>query len=43
MELQVAIGTLLARYGDLRLAAEEEIPWRQGSILRGPSALLVSW
>ena len=43
MELQVALGTLLRRFPGLRLAAEDEIPWRQGSILRGPSALMVAW
>ncbi|WP_239396339.1 cytochrome P450 [Frankia sp. CiP3] len=43
MELQVAVGTLLRRFPDLRLADPERIPWREGSILRGPSALLVAW
>ena len=43
MELQVALGTVLQRYPGLRLAAPEEIPWRAGSILRGPSALMVAW
>ncbi|MCP2241552.1 cytochrome P450 [Lentzea aerocolonigenes] len=43
MELQVAIGTLLRRLPGLRLVAEDELPWRSGSILRGPSSLLVTW
>jgi cytochrome P450 len=43
MELQVAIGTLLRRFPGLRLVAEDELPWRAGSILRGPSSLLVTW
>jgi cytochrome P450 len=43
MELQVAIGTLLRRFPGLRLVAEHELPWRSGSILRGPSSLLVTW
>lgn len=44
MELQVVIGSLLERYPDLRLAVPvEEVPWRQGSILRGPAELRVVW
>ncbi|WP_411144480.1 cytochrome P450 [Streptomyces sp. x-80] len=44
MELQVAIGTLLNRFPDLRLAVpEDEIDWNTGSIWRYPTALPVAW
>ena len=43
MELQVALGTLLRRFPELRLADVDSIPWREGSILRGPSSLVVAW
>jgi nocardicin N-oxygenase len=43
MELRVAIGTLLRRFPTLHLAEPDRIPWRDGSILRGPSALAVAW
>ncbi|UQA90929.1 cytochrome P450 [Streptomyces halobius] len=44
MELQVAIGTLLRRFPELRLAVpEDEIDWNTGSIWRYPLALPVAW
>ncbi|GGY08481.1 cytochrome P450 [Streptomyces hiroshimensis] len=44
MELQVAIGTLLARFPELRLAVPaEEVRWNTGSIWRFPLALPVAW
>ncbi|MCQ8772329.1 cytochrome P450 [Streptomyces telluris] len=44
MELQVAIGTLLTRFPDLRLAVPaEEVRWNTGSIWRFPLALPVAW
>ncbi|MCF3100480.1 cytochrome P450 [Streptomyces roseoverticillatus] len=44
MELQVAIGTLLARFPALRLAVPaEEVRWNTGSIWRFPLALPVAW
>jgi cytochrome P450 len=41
MELQVALGALLARFPGLRLA-EAEIEWKKGG-LRGPVRLPVTW
>ncbi|GLZ34057.1 cytochrome P450 [Lentzea sp. NBRC 105346] len=41
MELQVAIGTLLRRFPGLRLA--EPVEFRQGTLVRGPRRLLVTW
>ncbi|MGK5728369.1 cytochrome P450 [Streptomyces sp. URMC 124] len=44
MELQVAIGALLARFPELRLAVPaEEVRWNTGSIWRFPLALPVAW
>ncbi|MGK5632671.1 cytochrome P450 [Streptomyces sp. URMC 123] len=44
MELQVAVGTLLSRFPELRLAVpKEEIDWNSGSIWRFPQALPVAW
>jgi cytochrome P450 len=43
MELQVAIGSLLREFPDLRLVDPDALPWRAGSILRGPGALPVTW
>ncbi|MEU8549725.1 cytochrome P450 [Streptomyces roseoverticillatus] len=44
MELQVAIGALLARFPALRLAVPaEEVRWNTGSIWRFPLALPVAW
>ncbi len=44
MELQVGLATLLRRLPELRLATvEEEIPWKRGLSVRGPSALPVTW
>ncbi|MEV5314040.1 cytochrome P450 [Streptomyces sp. NPDC052610] len=43
-ELQVALGTLLERFPDLRLAKPaEEIRWNKTSIWRYPLALPVTW
>ncbi|WP_062216204.1 cytochrome P450 [Streptomyces sp. NBRC 109706] len=44
MELQVVTGTLFRRFPELRLAVPaEEVPWREGAILRGPIRLPVTW
>ena len=44
MELQIALATLLARFPDLRIAVpEEEIPWKAGTLIRGPRRLPVTW
>jgi cytochrome P450 len=44
MELQVAIGSLVARLPGLRLAADPAgLSWRTGSIQRGPASLPVTW
>ncbi|WP_346095713.1 cytochrome P450 [Streptomyces olivaceiscleroticus] len=44
MTLQTAIGTLLSRFPDLRLAVPaEEVQWNTVSIWRYPLALPVSW
>lgn len=44
MELQVALGTLLERFPDLRLAVpEEELEWKSGQLARGLKALPVAW
>jgi cytochrome P450 len=42
MELQVAIGSLAARFPDLRLAvAPDDVPWKVGSAVWGLAALPV--
>ncbi|HEX5200097.1 MAG TPA: cytochrome P450 [Actinoplanes sp.] len=44
MEMQVAIGTLVARVPGLRLAADpDRLDWRTDSIQRGPHHLPVAW
>jgi nocardicin N-oxygenase len=44
VELQEAFDGLLQRFPTLRLAvAPEQVPWKQGLLVRGPSALPVSW
>ncbi|WP_019074881.1 cytochrome P450 [Streptomyces hokutonensis] len=44
VELQLALGTLARRLPNLRLAeAPADVPWRRDKIVRGPSALLVTW
>ncbi|MFF5010798.1 cytochrome P450 [Streptomyces phaeochromogenes] len=44
LEMQIAIGTLLDRFPRLELAIDEEnIPWRDSLLLRGPTALPLSW
>jgi cytochrome P450 len=44
VELQVAIGTLLARFPDLDLAvAPEDVPWLAGRRQRGPEVLPLQW
>ncbi|MEV5507608.1 cytochrome P450 [Streptomyces orinoci] len=44
MELQIAIGTLLRRFPELRLAVPpEEVEWNTVSIWRYPLALPVAW
>lgn len=43
-ELQVALGSLLRRFPNLRLALPaDEVPWRDGSLLRSPRELRVVW
>ncbi|GAA3837584.1 cytochrome P450 [Saccharothrix violaceirubra] len=41
MELTVAIGTLLKRFPNLRLA--DEVVFKKGRLVRGPQSLPVSW
>jgi cytochrome P450 len=42
--MQVALSTVLTRLPDLRLAVpEDEVPWKVGMLMRGPTALPVSW
>ncbi|MCW2936878.1 MAG: cytochrome P450-like enzyme [Actinomycetia bacterium] len=44
MVLQVAIGTLIDRIPDLRLAVgADDIRWKTGPLFRGPVALPVTW
>ena len=44
MELQVVVRALVERFPGLRLAVPpEQVPWRKGSILRGPLELPVTW
>jgi cytochrome P450 len=44
MELQVAIGSVLRQFPDLRLAVPaEEVPWKMAILARGPLALPVAW
>ncbi|GAB3488736.1 cytochrome P450 [Amycolatopsis cihanbeyliensis] len=43
-ELQVALGSLLARFPELRLTRPaEEVPWKEGTLLRSPRSLPVTW
>jgi nocardicin N-oxygenase len=43
-ELQVAIGTLLSRFGPLRLAVEESaLKWKEGLAVRGLHRLPLTW
>jgi cytochrome P450 len=41
IECQVAIGSLLSRFPDLRLAPGENVAWRPSVIARGPARMLV--
>jgi cytochrome P450 len=44
MDLQVALTALLERFPDLRLAvSEDEIEWKAGMAVRGPTALPLAW
>ncbi|MER6362618.1 cytochrome P450 [Kitasatospora sp. NPDC001527] len=44
MELQVALGALLARLPDLRLAGSpDSVDWKTGLLFRGPEKLSVAW
>jgi nocardicin N-oxygenase len=44
MELRAVLSGLVTRFPNLRLAVPaQEVPWRQGSILRGPLELPVTW
>jgi cytochrome P450 len=44
MELQVVVSSLTRRFPGLRLYdTPEQVPWRKGSILRGPLSLRVAW
>ncbi|APU15012.1 MULTISPECIES: cytochrome P450 [Actinoalloteichus] len=43
-ELQVALESLLTRFPDLRLTTPaEEVPWKEGTLLRSPRELPVTW
>jgi cytochrome P450 len=44
MELQVALGSLLRRMPELRLAAPEpELRWKTGMLVRGLESFPVTW
>lgn len=44
MELQVAVGTVVRRFPQLRLAVPpEELKWEVGAVMRGLKALPVTW
>ncbi|MFG3505431.1 cytochrome P450 [Streptomyces sp. NPDC047821] len=44
MQTELLIDTLLDRLPDLRLAVPpEQVPWRRGTLIRGPRALPVTW
>ena len=44
LELQVALGTLLRRFPELRFGVpQEDITWKAGMLVRGPSVLPVAW
>lgn len=44
MWLQVAVSCLLARFPQLELAVPvDEVPWKVGTVNRGPAALQVTW
>jgi len=44
MLMQVAMGSLVTRFPDLRLAMPvDEVPWKVGMITRTPTKLLVQW
>jgi cytochrome P450 len=44
MLMQVALGSLLTRFPNLRLAAHaHEVPWTLGMITRSPAQLMVQW
>jgi nocardicin N-oxygenase len=44
MELQVAIGTVVRRFPNLRLAVPaEDLEWETGAVMRGIKALPVTW
>ncbi|MGH9001426.1 MAG: cytochrome P450, partial [Acidimicrobiia bacterium] len=42
LELEIALGTLLRRFPDMKLACRRHlIPWRPSALLRGPAAMPV--
>ena len=44
MMLQVALGSLLIRFPNLRLAVPaDEVPWKFGMITRSPAQLMIEW
>ncbi|MDG4862417.1 cytochrome P450 [Streptomyces sp. T-3] len=44
MELQLALGGLISRFPELRLAVDEsELRWKPGLVVRGPVSLPVTW
>jgi cytochrome P450 len=44
MMLQVALGSLLIRFPNLRLAVpSDEVPWKFGMITRSPAQLMIEW
>ncbi|MFE1951203.1 cytochrome P450 [Streptomyces sp. NPDC059524] len=44
LELRLALSSLLKAFPDLRLATTAtDVPWREGSLVRGPVELLLHW
>jgi cytochrome P450 len=44
MELQVSLATILSRLPGLRIAVpERDLPWKEGTMMRGLTALPLSW
>ncbi|WP_223198443.1 cytochrome P450 [Solihabitans fulvus] len=44
LELQVALGTLLGRFPDLRFAVpQEQLRWKRGMLVRGLESLPIEW
>jgi cytochrome P450 len=44
LELQIALGTLIRRLPDFRLAVDAaEVPWKHGRLVRGLQKLPIIW